>query len=78
MEEIIVAQARVNYSNQVEIRMAGYTALREALGPVGAIQFLQQGSSGTGDYTKEKYERPQPTLNEIIAEIEASEDKTAS
>ncbi|MCD7847631.1 MAG: hypothetical protein LUG49_06355 [Oscillospiraceae bacterium] len=68
-----MAQARVNYSNPIEIRMAGYAALREALGPVGAIQFLQQGSSGSGDYTKEKYEQPQPTLDEIIAEIDATE-----
>ncbi len=73
-----MAQARVNYSNPVEIRMVGYAALRDALGPVGAIQFLQQSSTGTGDYTKEKYECQQPSLDEIIAEIEKTETKAAS
>lgn len=41
--------------------------LREALGPVGMVKFIQQFDLGYGDYTEEKYERPDISLDEIDA-----------
>lgn len=40
-------------------------ALQEALGPVGMVKFMQQYDMGYGDYTKEKQEQPDISLNEI-------------
>ena len=38
-----------------EIRQAGIEALRNSLGPVGMVRFLQQYEKGVGNYTKERY-----------------------
>jgi hypothetical protein len=38
-----------------QIRMEGFTALLNTLGPVDAMRFLQQFSQGYGDYTKERH-----------------------
>lgn len=57
--------AVINLNNPTEIRRIGIDALREALGPVGMAKFMQQFEPGTGDYTKEKYEQPDLTLDEI-------------
>jgi addiction module HigA family antidote len=48
-----------------EIRRAGLAALKEALGPVGTVKFIQQFEIGKGDYTKEKYQQKDMTLEEI-------------
>ncbi len=37
-----------------KIRQDGLKALREKLGPVGMIKFIQMYSDGEGDYTKER------------------------
>ena len=55
----------VNLSNPIEIRNAGVKALQEALGPVGMVKFMQQYDTGYGDYTKEKQEQPNISLEEI-------------
>ncbi len=34
-----------------KIRLAGLEALRQALGPVGMVRFMQQSDVGSGDYT---------------------------
>ncbi|MCD8148434.1 MAG: hypothetical protein LUE92_02495 [Clostridiales bacterium] len=47
---------QVNLNNPIEVRNAGFSALKDALGPVGMVQFIQQFDLGYGDYTKEKYE----------------------
>lgn len=39
-----------------QIRQQGLKALRETLGTVGMIKFIQMYSDGTGDYTKERQE----------------------
>lgn len=44
----------INLNNPLEVRTIGIQALREALGPVGAVRFMQQYDMGYGDYTKEK------------------------
>ena len=54
-----------NLSNPVEIRNVGIKALQEALGPVGMVKFMQQYDMGYGDYTKEKQEQPDISLEEI-------------
>ena len=40
-----------------EIRRRGLAALAKELGPVGLVRFLQQYSTGRGDYTRERKER---------------------
>lgn len=56
---------KVNLSNPIEIRNAGVKALQDALGPVGMVRFMQQYDTGYGDYTKEKQEQPDMSLDEI-------------
>ena len=55
----------VNLSNPIEIRNVGIKALQEALGPVGMVKFIQQYDIGYGDYTKEKQEQPDISLDEV-------------
>ena len=38
------------------VRDKGFKILKEHLSPIELIEFLQILSSGTGDYTKEKYD----------------------
>ena len=64
---------RVNVENPVEVQIAGMLALRKALGPVGTVRFIQQFSKGAGDYTKERHEQPEPSIDEVIAGLEAIE-----
>ena len=40
-----------------KIRQEGLKALRERLGPVGMIKFIQMYSDGEGDYTEERREK---------------------
>lgn len=39
-----------------QIRMEGWKALTERLGPAGAMRFMMQYDPGYGDYTKERQE----------------------
>lgn len=57
----------VNLSNPIEVRTVGMQVLKEALGPVGVVRFLQQYELGHGDYTKEKQDGPDISLDEIDA-----------
>jgi len=57
--------AALNLNNLMEIRKIGLQALQDALGPVGMVRFIQQYDNGYGDYTKEKYERPDLTVEEV-------------
>jgi len=52
-----------------EIRLEGWKALTERLGPAGAMRFMMQYDPGHGDYTKERHE--------IFADLEL-EDLLAS
>ena len=58
---------KVNINNPMEIRMVGMKVLKDALGNVGAVRFLQQYDLGYGDYTKEKQNEPDLSLDEIDA-----------
>ncbi len=55
----------VNLSSPIEVRNAGMKALQEALGPVGMVRFMQQYDMGYGDYTREKQDQPDISLDEI-------------
>jgi hypothetical protein len=39
-----------------EIRLEGWKALTERLGPAGAMRFMMQYDPGHGDYTQERLE----------------------
>lgn len=39
-----------------EIRMEGWKALTERLGPAGAMRFMMQYDPGHGDYSRERQE----------------------
>ena len=39
-----------------EIRLAGWRALTERLGPAGAMRFMMQYDPGDGDYTRERHQ----------------------
>ena len=55
----------VNMNSPAAVRMAGMQALTGALGPVGFARFFQQFEEGYGDYTQEKYQQPDLTLEEL-------------
>jgi hypothetical protein len=51
-----------------EVRKSGTQALRKTLGPVGMARYLEEyDNGGRGDYTKEKYEQPEYSIEEILA-----------
>lgn len=39
-----------------QIRLEGWKALTERLGPAGAMRFMMQYDPGHGDYTRERHE----------------------
>ena len=57
--------SNVNLSNPIEIMDVGIKALQKALGSVGMVKFMQQYDMGYGDYTKEKQEQPDISLDEV-------------
>jgi len=61
--------AAVNVKNPGEVRKAGMRALNAALGYDGARAFMRQSFGGKGDYTKEKHDRPEPSFEELTAEL---------
>ncbi len=61
-----------------ELRQAGIAALTRALGPVGAIRFLQQFDSGYGDYTAERHALlGSPSVDELVQELAARQRRPA-
>jgi hypothetical protein len=52
-----------------EIRLEGWKALTERLGPAGAMRFMAQYDPGRGDYTKERHQ--------IFADLELEDLLTA-
>ena len=50
-----------------EIRRIGTEALIKAMGPLGMARYLEEyDNGGTGDYTKEKYEQPEYSVEDIL------------
>jgi len=52
-----------------EIRKIGINALVKALGPIGMVRFIQSFDLGRGDYTKERLQWLDQSIDEIIDEI---------
>jgi hypothetical protein len=52
-----------------EIRKESTDALAKALGPVGIVGFLQSFDTGGGDYTKERCEWLDGSVEDIMREI---------
>ncbi|MDE7277458.1 MAG: hypothetical protein K2N98_11505, partial [Lachnospiraceae bacterium] len=59
--------ATVSLTKNSEIRRIGTEALIKALGPIGMVKFLEEyDNGGSGDYTKEKYEQPDLSIDDIL------------
>lgn len=56
---------KVNLNNPVEVQTIGMKALKEALGPVGVVRFIQQFDMGHGNYTEERQNEPDIGLDEV-------------
>ena len=54
--------------NPIELHKAGNRVLNAALGHDNAQAFLRL-CRGSGDFTKERHEMPQPTIEEAFADI---------
>lgn len=48
-----------------EINEKARTVLRSALGPVDYARYVQQYSNGSGDYTRERQQRPEEDVQTI-------------
>lgn len=58
----------IKFTKPSDIRRMGTEALIKALGPIGMARYLEEfDDGGSGDYTKEKYEQPDYSIQEIIA-----------
>jgi len=55
----------VDINDATELYAAGTRLLNEGLGPDGARAFLKLSLGGKGDWTKEKYNRPDMTEVEL-------------
>ena len=57
-----------------EIRLEGWKALTERLGPAGAMRFLMQYDPGHGDYSKERQEIfADLDIEELLADVRRQE-----
>ncbi len=60
-----------------EIRMEGWKALTERLGPAGAMRFMMQYDPGHGDYSKERREILKAlTMEELLKLVEPTNPET--
>ncbi|HEV7428970.1 MAG TPA: hypothetical protein VGQ46_21660 [Thermoanaerobaculia bacterium] len=53
---IEIAMSRPPSKSPHQIRVEGWKALFDALGPAGAMRFMMQYDPGYGDYTEERRE----------------------
>ena len=62
--------------SDIQLRQKAYQALSKDLG-VKFVYFTEQFSKGTGDYTKEKYEKPDEFIpwEQLEAELEKYKSK---
>ena len=57
-----------------QIRLEGWKALTERLGPAGAMRFMMQYDPGHGDYSRERHDMfASVTLGEVLSAIERRE-----
>ena len=58
-----------------QIRLEGWKALTERLGPAGAMRFMMQYDPGHSDYSKERHEMfAALTLDDLLNAIEHGEE----
>lgn len=55
----------IDLNNPIEIRTVGMKALRDALGPIGLVKFIQQYDPGYGNFTLERREEPDISLDSL-------------
>ncbi len=61
-----------------EIRLEGWKALTERLGPAGAMRFMMQYDPGHGDYTKERQEIfADLDVEDLLASVKRQESSSA-
>lgn len=61
-----------------QIRLEGWKALTDRLGPAGAMRFMMQYDPGHGDYTKERQEIfADLDLEELLASVTRQESSSA-
>jgi hypothetical protein len=57
-----------------QIRLEGWKALTDRLGPAGAMRFMMQYDPGQGDYTQERQEIfAELDLEELLASVKRQE-----
>lgn len=57
----------ISLKKDSDIRRIGTEALVKALGPIGMARYLEEYDNlGTGDYTVEKYEQQEWSIEEIL------------
>ena len=52
-----------------QVREEGFAALIKALGPGDAIRYINSFDQGSGNYTEEKYQRPDEDFDTVVARI---------
>lgn len=65
----------IDLNNPLEIRTIGMKALRDVLGPIGVVRFMQQFDLGYGDYTKERQREPDADFEQIDALLNAMQNQ---
>lgn len=61
-----------------QIRLEGWRALTERLGPAGAMRFMMQYDPGHGDYTQERQEIfADLDLEDLLASVRRQESRSA-
>jgi len=58
-----------------EIRKEGLEILAKGLGPIEMVRFIQSFDLGKGDYTKERFQWLDLSMEEIVREIEEKRTK---
>ncbi|MBD1824764.1 hypothetical protein H6F51_20045 [Cyanobacteria bacterium FACHB-DQ100] len=62
----------------LQLRRKGLEALREALGVVGMVRFLQQFDQGSGNYTRDRDQwLKDVTVADVIEQIRRERDRAA-
>lgn len=61
----------------LELRERGIEALTKALGPAGMARFLQEFTTGSGDYTQERKQWLEGlTVRDVVQEIQRNRQAT--
>ncbi|MCY6489962.1 hypothetical protein [Leptolyngbya sp. GGD] len=60
----------------LQLRRKGLEALRDALGVVGMVRFLQQFDQGSGDYTRDRNQLLEDvTIEDVMEQIRQNRDR---